>query len=67
MRIALLALLFLMAGCHRANSNALCPIDGQPAQWKGPKTGSTCEYSHYNQVERTIHTWLADCAQNVAR
>ncbi len=61
MRLGIAVLLLLLtAGCHRVANN-VCPIDGQLAEWKRPRHGHQCEYSHYSQLERMTHTWLADC------
>ncbi len=66
MRVFFLIALMLMAGCRRSTEN-MCPIDGQAAQWQRPAKGGLCEYSHYNDVERTTHSWLAACTHDESK
>ncbi len=65
---AILLVLLIVAGCtkYRAHKN-VCPIDGQSPEWSRQLIGKTCEYFHYNVVERTTHSWSADCENNVAK
>jgi hypothetical protein len=59
LRLGLVLVLLTTAGCERAKN--ACPIDGQPPEWTGRRNGKSCEYFHYSQVERTTHSWWADC------
>jgi hypothetical protein len=43
-------------------SNA-CPIDGALAQSSKRINGNSCEYFHFNAVERQMHSWVADCVK----
>jgi hypothetical protein len=45
---------------ERSGKN-VCPIDGSPPEWTGKRNGSSCEYLHYNAVERQTHSWWAAC------
>ena len=51
-----------VAGCGRGHAQRnVCPIDGAAPQWMGRRNGNSCEYFHYNAVERQTHSWWADC------
>jgi hypothetical protein len=50
-----------MSGCSEERAGTTCPIDGQPPQWRGQKSGNSCEFLHYSDVERKTHSWWADC------
>jgi len=39
----------------------VCPIDGAAPEWTGRRNGNSCEYFHYNAVERQTHSWWAEC------
>jgi hypothetical protein len=59
-------LLFLIplgaAACkQKSTGENVCPIDGAAPQWIGRPNGNSCEYLHYNDVERQTHSWWADC------
>jgi hypothetical protein len=45
---------------ERSGKN-VCPIDGAAPEWTGKRNGSSCEYLHYNAVERQTHSWWAAC------
>jgi hypothetical protein len=62
MRASLLLIVFVFAGCNSRKN--VCPIDGQPPQWVGQRKGQSCEYFHYNDVERQTHSWWAECAHD---
>jgi len=54
-----------VAGCARNQTQKnVCPIDGQPPQWVGQRNGKSCEFFHYNDIERHSHSWWADCEQS---
>jgi len=59
-RRVLILIVLIGTGCNKQKN--VCPIDGQPPQWVGQRKGSSCEYFHYNDVERQTHSWWADCA-----
>jgi hypothetical protein len=50
-----------LSGCSKEHSGTTCPIDGQPPQWRGQRSGNSCEFFHYSDVERRTHSWWADC------
>jgi len=39
----------------------VCPIDGQVAEWSKRQGPKECEYGHFSIVEKTTHTWSANC------
>jgi hypothetical protein len=45
---------------ERSHRN-VCPIDGAAPEWAGRRKGNSCEYFHYNAVERQTHSWWAEC------
>lgn len=45
---------------ERSGKN-VCPIDGAAPEWTGRQNGNSCEYLHYNAVERQTHSWWAEC------
>jgi hypothetical protein len=51
----------ILMGCSEAGHKNVCPIDGQPPQWSGPRNGHSCEYFHYSIVEKKTHSWWTDC------
>jgi hypothetical protein len=40
-----------------------CPIDGAPAQLSKRTGEHACEYSHFSDIERHMHTWTAGCVE----
>jgi hypothetical protein len=50
-----------LSGCSKEHARTACPIDGQPPQWRGQRSGNSCEFFHYSDVERKTHSWWADC------
>ena len=53
--------MFATACKGERSSKNVCPIDGAPPEWTGKRNGSSCEYLHYNAVERQTHSWWAEC------
>jgi hypothetical protein len=62
--LIILVIVACAKGHHRQNA---CPIDGQPPQWSGRRNGNLCEYFHYSAVEKTTHSWWADCDLGAAK
>ena len=55
-------IVMVAAACkgERTQKN-VCPIDGAQPEWTGRRNGNSCEYFHYNAVERQTHSWWAEC------
>jgi hypothetical protein len=51
----------VLLGCSEERAGTTCPIDGQPPQWRGQRSGNSCEFFHYSDVERKTHSWWAGC------
>jgi hypothetical protein len=57
-----LIFIVLTSGCgKREGVRNVCPIDGAAPEWKGRRNGNSCEYLHYNSIERQTHSWWAPC------
>ena len=54
-------LVIALSGCSEQRAGTTCPIDGQPPQWRGQKSGNSCEFFHYSDVEGKTHACWADC------
>ena len=62
--ILFLPILILLsaAACNRKHKGQnVCPIDGSAPEWTGRRNGNSCEYFHYNAIERQTHAWWAEC------
>jgi hypothetical protein len=53
-------LLIALLRSHQQRAPNVCPIDGQAAEWT-KRHGMTCDYGHFNIIERTAHTWSGPC------
>jgi hypothetical protein len=64
--VLLLALLLsLIVGCEKETEHKnVCPIDGQPPEWSRQIDAKTCEYFHFNPIERQTHSWTAPCERS---
>jgi len=51
-------LLIVLVRSHQSRRPNACPIDGRQAEWTNPRNGTTCEYRHFSEVERTTHSKL---------
>jgi hypothetical protein len=56
------ALLILLLRDHRERQPNVCPIDGHAAQWTKRQNGTACQYGHFSDIEKTVHTWTAPCS-----
>ncbi|MGA8618665.1 MAG: hypothetical protein WB660_09155 [Candidatus Sulfotelmatobacter sp.] len=60
-----LNLLSITACARGGRQQNVCPIDGQPPQWSGPRKRNSCEYFHYSIIEKKTHDWWAACEPEV--
>jgi len=56
-----LGLLILVALRRAPRGPNRCPVDGNLAQWTKRRDNKSCDYGHFNNLERTYHTWSAAC------
>jgi hypothetical protein len=63
LRLAVISFLLTAIGCSKYDAPNLCPMDRTPAQVTTRLSDGSCEYSHYAQIERRMHSWKAACTQ----
>lgn len=60
-----LTALFLLLAVPIFPGSAICPQDGESANWDGQRNGKACEYSHGHMDAQTYkvttHTFWASC------
>jgi len=62
LRLVLLLSLIVAGGCEKEMEHKnVCPIDGQPPEWSRQIDAKTCEYFHFNAIERQTHSWTESC------
>ena len=53
-RLLLLLVFLAITACDRPKN--VCPIDGQPPRGVVRRSGQSCEYFHYSDIERKTHS-----------
>jgi hypothetical protein len=48
---------------HAKRAANACPIDGAMAQSSKRISSTSCEYFHFNAIERQMHSWVANCVE----
>lgn len=67
-RLALFLCLIFAGGCEKETGHKnVCPIDGHPPEWSKQVDAKTCEYFHFNPIERQTHSWTASCEESKLR
>jgi hypothetical protein len=48
---------------HAKRAPNACPIDGAMAQSSKRISSNSCEYFHFNAIERQMHSWVVKCVE----